>query len=218
MRTALAVLAVAALLAGCSQAPDATPTPAAVALPSPTLAPPVLPTATDTLHLLAAPYLTPTPPTGTTDTAIAVPSVFQAATNVLQWTVTLPKAMSVLSGNATLWVDVEGTVLGDPFPTSNGCFWSAFLTADPAQAAPTSACVAEPLQVQDGVRAIQLAFPPAQVAFPAGTTLYLQLTSNSEQAPGSSVLVLTGSHAHDSQVTIHALELPWTPALLAPVA
>jgi hypothetical protein len=217
MRLLLALAFVALLASGClSGTPDAatasaTATTTSLRAPRPTA--PAQPLATDTLHLLAPPDLATAKPMADTDTTIAIPSLTAnlagaaAGSGFLEWTLDLPRDLTTLVGNATLWVDVEGQVFGDPSPASH-CFWTLQLTFDPSQTATTSACGDEPVQVADGVRAVQLALPAAQGTFEKGRTLYVLLSTTATPAPGSTVDLLTGSRLHDSQLTIAGLQLP----------
>ncbi|HUR61003.1 MAG TPA: hypothetical protein VM286_01390 [Candidatus Thermoplasmatota archaeon] len=169
-------------------------------------------------------------PTGSSDIVAAVPSPFDSsgASNsaagkspYLIWTFTLPGDLSVLMANMTLWVDVEGTVVGDPFPTANGCFWNAMIQVHqdpqslPGQLAPpsalTSTCGVEPLQVPTGIRALQLKFPVAQGTLAKGTQLDLALNSNAFASPAAHVDMLTGSTVHDSQISLQGLQMPLDP-------
>lgn len=183
---------------------------------------PLLPIATDTLHLLANPDFTPNKPTQASDIVVPILSAQQLAAQGTQvvnsdWNFTLPKDISILKANLTLWVDVEGAVVGDPLPTANGCFWGVNIDIkDNLQAqATTKGCAVEPLQVPNGIRAINIPLPLAQGPFTKGTTFIVQLTSNAfVQPPGSMVNLLTGSIVHDSTITVDGLQIPLNPASL----
>jgi len=223
------------LVSGCFSGPS-TPTLAASSAPPTTTTTTtshasaiVVPLTTDTLHFATAPDLVPARPDGASDIVTRLPTPFQPDPAVasgksayLVWTFDLPTDLPALKANVTLWVDVEGSVLGDPFPSAGGCFWNlalqvhtdapAFALSMPADL--TSACVKEPLQVPTGVRAITFDLPLAQTTLQKGTRLDISIDANAEPAPGSLVAMLSGTAQHDSQITITGLGAPLSASAL----
>lgn len=224
-----ALLAVASLilLAGCfSTGSDPTLTAPSSSSAATSASPAPLPSSphlTDTLHLLAPPTLSVAAPSAVTDTRVPLqsPTTNGGASSLTHWDLTLPGDLGVLVVNATLWVDVEGTVLGDPSAGLNGCFWNADIYLDgaaPATGPLAHGCVTEPLQVPNGVRPLALQVSSAQGPFAKGTTLHVYLSSSaSAAAPGATIDLLTGSAAHDSTLTVKGLQLT-VPDLTSAVA
>lgn len=229
MRHLIPVVLVAILLAGCLSSPPKTETSTSASSRSavtPIQAP--LAKETDTLHLLAPPDLSPVAPAGKQDVAVALPSAFTGGLNAISnpngaflptWSLTLPNDLGLLNVTATLWVDVEGNVVGDPIPTANGCFWGLQVAIHGAAQPVTSVCGVEPLQVPNGVRALVLQFPLAQGSFTQGTTLDFILNSNASfQDPAARIDLLTGSTGHDSRLTVEGMKVslpqPSIPGLL----
>jgi len=228
----LLVVALASLvLAGCSgPSPDAQTPSSSTSKSTSSTAPahlvPKLPITTDTLHFAGA-DLSPAAPKGQEDDVTPIPTPFQASavtqgSAAATWVLTLPHDLPSLKANLTLWVDVEGTVFGDPFPSAGGCFWNVGIEAHRANpntnttlpTAFTQACAKEPLQVPTGIRAITIDLPLAQVAFSQGTVLDLTLDANSIPSPSSTVALLSGTPQHDSQITIQGLGAPLDAAAL----
>ena len=222
MRTVILVALMASIsLAGCFTTGPSDSTPAtnvtAVVTHSATSVQPVplVPQTTDTLHLMGPPDLTPQKPVANNDIVVAIPSpvgpTSLAARNTqLAWNFTLPEDLNVLIANATLWVDVEGAVVGDPSQGATGCFWNADLHLHGSTQVGflATACGTESLQVPNGIRALMLQFSSAQGPFAKGTTFDVLLsTSASVQPPSSQVNLLTASIAHDSQITVKGLHL-----------
>lgn len=222
LRVVPAVAVLAFVLSGCAS-PGADQEPVAPAGPtlsaSPTESPslPVLATGTDTMHLQDAPHMTARAPTGQVDTVVALPGFSDAFGNAflqanpnpgITWR--LPRqGLAVLEGNATLWVDVHGTVT-NPSPT-NGCFWSIMLKvegADGSQVGQGSQCLREDNVVAEGVRSLQVTFAALDASTVQGDTLALTVFSNGVYAPGAGIDLLTGSVEHDSRLAVHGLALP----------
>jgi hypothetical protein len=228
MRALLAILAVAVLASGCTgSSPAADPTSATSAAPAtihPVVGvPPTAPRLTDTLHLLTPPRLTASVPDAAQDIRIPVTSVFSPAVVAAgtgqapfpTWSLTLGRTLPALQANATLWVDVEGAVVGNPSPAAQQCFWGLQIAVHGATTPLTSVCIPEVLQVPNGVRALRAQFPVVQTVLDPGTTLDLVLNCNAAaQPPGSTVELLTASTAHDSQVTLAGLQAGLDPASL----
>lgn len=213
----------ALLVAGCVSPPgdDAAPSPAT---PSPTyavvadnkVAPPLV---TDTYHLLAQPAVTPRAPAGGEPIRVPVRTAFAPA-EVAQpvdeaWDLVLPHDVGGLVGTARIWVEVKGPLLGNPFSgLTGGCFWSldAVVAGEPFGLA----CLAEELQVREGVHELVFAFAHPDRAYPAGTVVQVEFHSFEwvERSPGTTVEVLTGSAEFDSAVQVYGLELPLGSGLL----
>lgn len=222
MRLVVLVALMASIsLAGCfTTGPSGSTSPASttVSVTQPTTSAqplPVAPQTTDTLHLLAPPDLMPQKPVANNDLVVAIPSpvgpTSLAARNTqLAWNFTLPADLNVLVANVTLWVDVEGAVVGDPSQGATGCFWNADLRLHGSTQVGflATACGTESLQVPNGIRSLMLQFSSAQGPFARGTTFDLLLsTSASVQPPSSQVNLLTASIVHDSQITVKGLHL-----------
>lgn len=203
------------LIAGCS---SGTPAESPTATTSTTTdAQPVLPVApptTDTMHLLDAPHATAAAPTGDQDIRVPVPAFADAVAGALQgggssgvsWTIPRQQLMLV-EGNATLWVDVHGTVTN---PSTGGCFWSLFLLvkdANGSQMGSSSNCIHEENVVAPGIRELAFTFPRVDVRQIISEEFTLTLNSAGTYAPGSGIDVLTGSVAHDSRVSLRGLAL-----------
>ncbi|MEA3136975.1 MAG: hypothetical protein QOJ26_1792 [Thermoplasmata archaeon] len=221
---ALAVL----LLAGCSNAPDAAGAGADSTTPAPTYTTVVGkatgPAFTDALHLLARPDVTPKPPTGPNDLRLAVPgfsnqlagAASQGAVERQVWAYELPRDFDGLVGNASLWVEVKGTVVNNPNPLAGGCFWSLSLfTGGVAGDGYPVGCLPEPTTVAPGVRELQFPIDLPSVSLSAGTRLEFEFYTNDfGRSPDAAIDVLTYSVAHDSRIRFVGLELPLDSSLL----
>ena len=128
---AVACLLTSLLLSGCTaQDKEATDVPA-----TPTATFTVVgdnriaPTMTDTFHFLAKPRLTPLPPDA--HEPVRVPVEPEPTTAVVgadeptPWSFKLPNDLVGFVATATLYVEVKGTLTGNPFSQtpSGGCFW-----------------------------------------------------------------------------------------------
>lgn len=217
------------LLAGCSSSPDAE-VDADPATPAPTyttvVGEAVGPRFTDALHLLARPDVTPKAPTGPNDIRLPVPgfrdqlagSASQGAVERQVWAYELPRDFDGLVGNATLWVEVQGTVLNNPNPLAGGCFWSLSLfTGGPTGEGYPVGCLPEPATVATGIRELQFPIDLPSVSLSAGTRLEFEFYTNDfGRSPDAAIDVLTYSVAHDSRIRFVGLELPLDDSLLLP--
>lgn len=225
----VALLAAVVLLAGCASQPSEEPAPTAVPQTFTAVADNriAVPLVTDTLHLVRQPGFTARGPDSYTDVRLPVPAFSEQATAAtgatterLEWRLQMDEDLNGLTGVATFWVDVRGTVLNNPMPLAEGCFWEfRFLTGDEQTGASHFApCIKEAATVPEGVRELAFPFDLPAVAVPAGQTLRFELyTQDFGRAPDATVEVLTASVQHDSRVHLVGLRLPVPDqALLAP--
>lgn len=221
----VAILLSAAVLAGCSGAPDGSPPGGAAASPPASVTTVVgthTPTYTDTLHLLAQPDMTPDPPgPGKPLRVTVVPFAEQAASGYFDdtWDITWDQGVQGLVGNISLWAEVTGTVFNDPpnVLSNRDCFWSFAIIVGSFETGDFHGldCIDEPTEVQAGVRHLVMPFDLSGVAVPAGVPVHFQMnTQDIGRTPGSEVVVLTASPEFDSTVTIAGLHLPVDPSLL----
>lgn len=164
-----------------------------------------------TLHLLDVPDVTTTaPPEGTpvrvpimstADLTAAAFASLVAGIPAYSWEATWPGQTDGVVGNATLWVDVVGTVLNDP--RGGTCFWHfqiLFQVADAFEAV-TGCAGDEPATVPTGTRALSFDFR-GEGTYPAGTRMSIALfAGTAPRPPGSEVVLLAGSASADSQLT-----------------
>lgn len=218
-------LTIALLLSGCAGGPGSK-TDQTSAVPSPTPVTVVAdnriaePTFTDTLHLLAFPEATTRAPDAYTDLRVPIPGTADIAVSGAtagagaarsEWRMQLGQGLQGIVGTATFWVEVRGTVLTNPNPLADHCFWEfRFLTGDvntgESHFAP---CVKENATVAEGVRAIVFTFDLPAASIPAGQDLRFELYSQDfGRAPEATVDLLTGSIVHDSKVQLAGLVLP----------
>jgi hypothetical protein len=200
-RLAPLLAACALLLSGCSAGPssedDST-------LPSQTftvtgdnrVAEPLV---TDTYHFLAQPDVTPTPPDALEPVRVYVTSLHERTASFPAepptWDFALPHDVQGLMGTATIWVEVAGTVTGNPFsqtPTG-GCFWCLNALVNGELIGLGS--LTEDLQVQPGIYELHLTFSYPERSLPAGTEFKVQFTTGEwvARAPGTTVQMLTAS-------------------------
>lgn len=176
---------------------------------------------TDTYHFLARPAVTPTPPDSYEPVRVPVSSLYDRTAAPTSepptWDFAIPQDIQGLIGTATVWVEVQGTVTGNPFsqPPTEGCFWCLNAVVDGDLVGLGS--LTEDLQVEPGIYELHFAFSYADRSFPAGTTFHVQFTTGEwmARAPGTSVEMLTASIQHDSFLQIYGLELPLDEAFLS---
>jgi hypothetical protein len=226
LRPVALLLAAAFLLAGCSSPPD----PAGTATEADSTSQGTFtvvgdnqvdaPLFTDTYHFLAQPGVTPHAPDAYEPVRIPVTSIYDRYATFPAtpptWDFALPQDVQGLIGTATVWVEVTGTVTGNPFsqtPTG-GCFWSLDATVN-GDFVPLG-CLTEGLQVQPGIYELHLVFSHPDRSFPAGTQFQVSFTTGefAARAPGTTVDVLTASIQYDSVLQIYGLRLPLDQALL----
>jgi hypothetical protein len=226
-RLALAApfLLTALVLAGCSSSPSSGD-PSASSPSSHTFtvvagnAPATGPLTSDTYHFLAWPDLTPAPPTATDPISLPVSSIANSIPGVTQssaqaWSTELPVAVHGLVGTARVWVEVKGTLVGNPFSvTSGGCFWG--LDATIGSDFVGLGCKTEGLQVQPGLYELNFTFAATDKSWPAGTPVSITFHTAEwvQRAPGTSVEMLTASVPYDSYVQVYGLKLPIDSAAL----
>jgi hypothetical protein len=173
---------------------------------------------TDTLHLLAFPDTTPAIPEAYDDLRLPIPGTADIAASgttgnaaMHEWRLHLGEDLQGVVGTATFWVDVRGSILNNPNPLVDHCFWEfRFLTGDvntgESHFAP---CGKENATIAQGVRPITFTFDLPAASVPAGQDLRFELyTQDFGRAPGATVDLLTGSVAHDSRVQLIGLRLP----------
>lgn len=218
MRPLWVMLVSAALVAGClspaphGPGPEDTPSPSSPA-PTRTSEPGVQPLAagmTDTLFLLEPPHMAGRLPGDGAGLRIPVESystVVAGGGDGVLWSMPRPDLAS-LSGNATIFVEVQGTVLQSPL--TQGCFWQVLLRLDGADgiSAATGACVAEDTLIQPGVRELRVAWSGLDVAGLEGDQVGLSLVANGEKAPGATIEVLAGTAEHPSRLSLRGLAVP----------
>lgn len=229
---AILVLSSALLLSGCSSAPAAAPSSSASpALYTVTASPaPVARLTTDTFHLLARPDMTPRAPTASEPIRVPVDSFFtqtvEHGANAFQdtWDTTLAEDVHGFSGNATLQVEVTGTLVSDPRTGvfGPGCFWALSVVAGSYETGEYQdlGCVKEGPSVATGLHTLEFPFALTDVTWPAGTPLHFELHTQ-EQAgrpPGAKAELLTGAAGADSTVRVLGLRLPLDPPSLLPTA
>lgn len=170
----------------------------------------IAPTTTDTLHLLAKPRLTPLPPN--TDELVRVPvesrSLDPSAEAPMPWSFRLPNDLSGFVATATFYVEVKGTLTGNPFSmTTGGCFWSLDALAGTERA---GSCLTEDLQIEAGMYELVFEFVKEDLAWTAGTQVHLELVTfeSGPRAPDASVELLTGAIGYDSRIRIYGIEQP----------
>lgn len=227
MAKAFALLALSGLLlAGCSSGPeggDARTT----AVPTYTVtaqSPQAAVLTTDTYHLLAPPEVTPRAPTAQDPIRVPVEPLFDRTARAGQgerfWDATLPQDLNGFVGNASLVVEVTGTLLADPRNNlAPGCFWNlAVSVGDPNTSTEYRGlgCVKEGPQVPPGLYRLSIPFALTDVSWPAGTVLHFDLHTYEQlqRTPGAAADLLTGAVGYDSAIQVYGLELPLDGALL----
>jgi hypothetical protein len=180
-----------------------------------------VPMFTDTLHLLERPTATIEAPDTYTDLRIPLEGLGEGAVSAANgpdaWSFPLPDGLTGITGTATFWVEVQGTVLRNPNPGAGGCFWEfRFLTGDPQTGQSNFApCVKEDVTVAEGLRAITFVFDLPAASVPAGGDLRFELYVQSVgKSPDARIDLLTGSIVHDSVVQVAGLRLPLDSTLL----
>lgn len=219
----LATLAL--LLSGCASNPSAGTEQAASSAP-PTFTVTgdnrvLAPLFTDTYHFLAHPDVTPSPPDAYEPVRVPVTSLYDRTASFPAepptWDFALPQDVQGLIGTATVWVEVTGTVTGNPFsqtPTG-GCFWCLNALVNGELVGLGS--LTEDLQVQPGIYELHFSFAYPERSLPAGTQFKVQFTTGEwvARAPGTTVQMLTASIEYDSFLQIYGLQLPLEETLLA---
>ncbi|MHB1260955.1 MAG: hypothetical protein ACYC2H_04485 [Thermoplasmatota archaeon] len=216
-------LAAMVLLSGCS-----TNAPSGQEGPAPTTAFTITgdnrivePLFTDTYHFLAQPGVTPAPPDAVESVRVPVTSLYDRTMGLPAepptWDFAIPQDVQALMGTATIWVEVTGTVTGNPFsqtPTG-GCFWCLNALVNGELVGLGS--LTEDLQVQPGTYELHFTFSYADRSYPAGTEFQVHFTTGEWVArpPGTTVEMLTASIQNDSFLQIYGLELPLETTLLA---
>ena len=217
------------LAAGCSspsgESVEATATPAPTFLVVADNQVPA-PTFTDTYHLLDRPEMTPRVPTAMEPLRLPVDSFFMqtqkgvgsgslTSGNFLDtWNTTLPTGLDVFAGNATLWVEVTGTLAADPRTNIEpGCFWVLSVGVGPYETSTEShdlGCIKTGPEVPAGLYKLVFPFTVTDVAWSEGTLLRFEFHSQEPLArpSGAKAELLTGSVAYDSTVRVFGLELP----------
>lgn len=225
-RLALAapLLLTALVLAGCSSSPAHEGAAASSSPPVFTVVAgngPMGPLTSDTYHFLAWPDMTPAAPGATDPVRLPVSSIANSIPGVTQstaqaWSTTLPEAVHGLVGTARVWVEVKGTLVGNPFSvTSGGCFWG--LDATIGSDFVGLGCKTEGLQVQPGLYELNFTFAATDKSWPAGTPVSITFHTAEwvQRPPNTSVEMLTASVPYDSYLEIYGLKLPLdSPSLL----
>lgn len=216
MRALLAVTLVALAVSGCASSPPSAAPSSTSQAPSTSTAPPPPVLLTDTLHLMAAPHLQAMPPTGPDVIRTPVPGYADQFSGILLaqspraglfWDMPRPD-LTVLEGNATLWVEVQGTVTN---LQTSGCFWQVYLRIDSPDggfSASSGPCLVEGPVVAPGVRRLFAEFGSLDLRPVAGDTLSLWVFSNGGYAPGATVEVLSGTPEFASTLSLRGLALP----------
>ena len=185
---------------------------------------------TDTYHFLAQPDVTPTPPDAYEPVRVPVPSLYGRSLEIAttppteevpappSWNFTLAQDLDGIVGTATVWVEVTGTVTGNPFsqtPTG-GCFWTLDAIVDGSTDSVLLGCLMEDMQVEPGIYELHMAFSHPDLAFPAGTGFHVEFRTGEAVArsPGTTVEMLTASIPYDSVLQVYGLQLPLEDALL----
>lgn len=220
MRLRLLALAFLPLLAGClggaqGPEPEAGPTTAATAATTGPGAPPPAPPAvplTDTLHFLEAPHMSGRVPTAPEPIRQALPSAYADLTgaSLLEWRLPRPAAPAV-TGEVTLWVDVQGTVVNAGYAQAGGCFWILWIAVeseDGGQPAEIGACLIELPVVPTGVRQLRFQLPTLETAGVEGPRLVLGLQTTAAPSSTGTVDVLAGSFDRASAARIDGLQVP----------
>ncbi len=218
MVRALLGLAFVFMLAGCSSPPTPDDTVAPATFTSTATLSDLAPAepVTDTMYLLDAPHMTASAPLGAVFRT-PVPSVFDGITSggsaapLVEWS--LPRdGLRVLEGNATLWVEVQGTVTNPNVPFSGGeaCFWSVMIGAHRSDGGYSSygTCLDEPTVVPPGVRELKVEFPAFDASEIIGESLFVAIGNSGLYGNGASVDVLSGSAEYPSRLSLRGLTLP----------
>lgn len=219
-------LAALMLLAGCSGGPGDD----AVSTTAPTFTvtaqePPVAKLTTDTYHLLARPDMTAQAPTASEPLREHIYSTFETATQFNgapppTWNTTLLQDLDGFVGNATLVVEVTGTLYADPRTNLQpGCFWNLAVAAGPYETSTEYkglGCVKSGPQVPPGIYVLSFPFTLAEVKWTAGTQLRFDLGTYEplQRAPGANAELLTASTTYDSTIQVYGLQLPVDPTLV----
>ena len=230
----LSVATLGLLLAGCSSPPAAGPDPAAVEPETFTVVGDnrvAAPAFTDMYHFLAQPDVTATPPDAYEPVRVRVQSLHERSVQIAttppnqpvppapSWNFTLSQDLDGIVGTATVWVEVTGTVTGNPFsqPPTSGCFWALDALVDGYADRVTLGCLMEDLQVEPGIYELHLSFAHADLAFPAGSAFHVEFSTGEwvARSPGTTVEVLTGSIQYDSVLQLYGLRLPLEETLLS---
>lgn len=212
------VLVLLLLLAGCSSPKPSALTPTTTATDAwsttgPTPAGFKVVQTTDTLHFLKDSFSTKA--ANGADLRVSITPLYtqldptETLGKAVQWVETMPDLRLLHSANFTLWMDLQGTVVAQP--GSNVCFWTVnlFFQAPDGSLSGTSACAEEPVGVvAPGLRSLQFAMKITFDAFPAGTQLQVQPSIDGYFGPDGKVELVTGSAAHDSQITVPGLQVP----------
>jgi hypothetical protein len=179
---------------------------------------PVADPTTDTMYLLGSPHMSAALPVGPT---VRTPlpsyrdafeaSLAQGNSNLgVPWT--LPRdGLQVLEGNATLWIEVKGTVTNPNTPyAGGGCFWNVFLRAEASDGGYSGSveCLDEPTVVPAGVRALNVTFDAIDVRGVVGDTLSIAVYTSGIYGSDATVELLSGSAEHPSRLSLRGLALP----------
>lgn len=209
-------------LAGCSSAqddvrdpPSSGPTFAVTATRS--LLPEPDPT-TDTMYLLASPHMSAMPLDGPT-VRTPLPSfqdAFEASLLGANSSIGVPwklprDGLQVLEGNATLWIEVQGTVTNPNTPyAGGGCFWNVFLRAEADDGGYSGSvqCLDEATVVSPGVRVLNVTFDAIDVRGVVGDTLSMAVYTSGIYGSDATVELLSGSVEFPSRLSLRGLALP----------
>ena len=173
---------------------------------------------TDTMYLLGSPHMSATLPGGPT-LRTALPSFQDAFEGSLLGTNssigvpwTLPRGgLQVLEGNATLWIEVKGTVTNpNTVYAGGGCFWNVFLRAEADDGGYSGSveCLDEPTVVSPGIRQLNVTFDAVDVRGIVGDTLSIAVYTSGVYGSDASVELLSGSVEFPSRLSLRGLALP----------
>ena len=222
--------ALSLLLAGCfTNGPSgthSTSTSGAATMSSSTGSTTGLQATTDIIRFAMAPNLTTVAPHQIKALRVPVFSPLAAGSALSlkpsTWNFTWPKdRTTAIVWNLTLWVDVEGTVLGQTTvpPNANGTyrFWNVVIVMGEPGAQPRDDSKSrgggidfwEPQTVPNGVRELRASITLPAAAFAKGWFVSVSLqTAATFIAPGATVDLLTASTEYDSRMQVSDLQLP----------
>jgi len=217
MRTALALLAAAIVLSGCSGSGGNAPPPSVHPESTSSAGPPPPPAPTsDTLHLLAQPQMATALPSGSSE--VATPVGFGGGagapggpqTPAAHWSYLVTSSTNVTGGEAHLWVNIKEQLIITSNPAQPQCSWQLTVHVGSDNQALTPCINEQAGVVQPGIK--ELVFPltiDSPIQTERNETVLLSLTrAGFSLSTNNAVDLLSGSSDHDSRLILKGLHEP----------